>query len=263
RRRNPILLSSPFKGSKNKNKGQSSWTSSESPLTSSETEATVDTGGLEGGKDPPQTPVDEGGEQKADVSGMSRQCAINDTNHFSSALNLQEESGSEKVDDGEDEDVSVAIQSSFPSGMSATIETSPPKNARGGVFTMSFKGRKTNKTSTQQQPAKSYEFRSPGQLEKDEGETQGQSTGRSISTPRAKPVLWGRLTIPVEDTMQTQDKGITDTNVERQGTAPHALGESIGTTGMTTVDSSADQTSTSERGRGSPSVFVVSVPGLS
>ncbi|CAM9442980.1 unnamed protein product [Ectocarpus sp. 13 AM-2016] len=263
RRRNPILLLSPFKGRKNKNRGQSSRTSSESPLTSSETEGTVDTGGLDGDKDPPQTPVDEGGEQKVDVSDMSRQCAINDTNHFSSALNVQEESGSEKVDDGEDEDVSVATQSSFPSGISAATETSSPKNAGGSVFTMSFKGRKTNKMSAQQQLAKSYEFRSPGQLEKDEGETQGQSTGRSTSTPRAKPVLWGRLTIPVEDTMQTGDKGIMDTNVERPGTAPHALGESIGTTGMTTVDISADQTSMSERGRGSPSVFGVSVPGLS
>ncbi|CAB1119086.1 unnamed protein product [Ectocarpus sp. CCAP 1310/34] len=263
RRRNPTLLSSPFKGRKNKNKGQSSWTSSESPLTPSETEATVDTGGLDGSKDPPQTPVNAGGEQERDVSGMSHQCAINDTNHISSALNLQEESGSEKDYDGEDEDVSVATQASFPSGISAAIETSPPKSVRGGVLTMSFKGRKTNKTSTQQQLAKSYELRSPDQLPKDDGETQGQSTGRNTSTPRAKPVLWGRLTIPVEDTMHTGDKGITATNVERPGTAPHTLGGSTGTTGMATVDFSADQTSTSERGRGSPSVFGASVPGLS
>ncbi|CAM9413325.1 unnamed protein product, partial [Ectocarpus sp. 8 AP-2014] len=260
RRRSPALLSSPFKGRKNKNKDQSWWTPSESPLTSSETEATVDTGGLGGGKDLPQTPVDEGGEQETDVSGMSR---INDTNHISSALDLQEESGSEKDDDGEDEDVSIATQVSFPSGISAAIETSPAKNARGGVFTMSLKGRKTNKTSTQHQLAESYELRSPDQLPKDDGETQEQSTGRSTSTPRAKPVLWGRLTIPVEDTMQTGDKGITDTNVECPGTAPHALGGSTGTTGMATAGISADQTSTSKRGRGSPSVFGVSVPGLS
>ncbi|CAM9404918.1 unnamed protein product [Ectocarpus sp. 4 AP-2014] len=260
RRRNPTLLSSPFKGRKTKDKGQSSWTSSESPLTSSETEATVDTGGLDGSKDPPQTSVDKDGEQKADVSGMSHQCAINDNNHISIALNLQEGSGSEKDDDGEDEDVSVATQASFPSGISAAIETSPPKNARGGLFTVSFKGRKTNKTSTQQQLAKSYELRSLDQLPKDDGEAQGQSTGPSTSTPRAKPVLWGRLTIPVENTMQTGDKGITDTNVERPGTAPRTLGGSTGTTGMATVDISADQTSTSERGRGTPSVFGVSVP---
>ncbi|CAM9552267.1 unnamed protein product, partial [Ectocarpus fasciculatus] len=209
RRRNPTLLLSPFKGRKKKKQDQSSLTSSELPLSSSETEATGDPG-LDGGKDPPQAPVSDGGK-----------------------------SGSEEDDDGEDEDVSFAT---FPSGISAAIETSPPKKARGSVFTIPFKGGRRNKTSTQQQLA--------------------ESTGRSASTPRAKPVLWGRLRIPVEGTILTRDKEIADTNVERAETALHALGGSTGTTGMATVGISANQTSTSERGSGSSCVFGVSVPGL-
>lgn len=201
RPRRPGVFLSPFKGRRMKHKGWSKLPAPESPLTPSELK-TTQTSRLavgEGDGDRSKAPVEQGGGQQGGgtLRGNGKN-KVDEAALVSRAPHEPERSVKcDEENDDSDDDASVLSQASIASELSVISET-PTKHTRNKVGSMfsPIKGKKLNNKS---QPPFGWQ-RSDSKLLKKSQDNVGKmrplvTRGKSGNDP--KPILWGRLTIPV------------------------------------------------------------------
>lgn len=244
------MFSSLFKGRRTKNNGWLKLRASESPLTSSEPETPRKSqlAVEEDDDNRSEAPAEEeDGQQGVEALGGKSENAISEATLVSRAPNVPEKSG---INDDDDDDDASDLSQVSKAGETAV------KHARkriGGMFSSPIEDNKPNKRSL---PPFGWQRSDSELLNKPP-----EGLGKPGEDP--KPILWGRLTLPVTDVLYSARGGNADGM--NDGCLLNGQNVGSGVAGFKNLANSEclpDRSSTGDNVEGSSLVFGMNLPRL-